>query len=260
MHIKHRSSYKYVFSGYEYDGYRVAYDLHTHTTYSHGIGSIAENVEQARKLGLSKIAITDHGPGHLTYGIKREAIPKMREEIEALKAKYDDIEILFGVEANIQMHDNHLDVAPDEISQFDLIHGGYHYGITGGRCVANWVNWHTGKTILEKSLIRTNTEMVVAALHENNLTILTHPGDKGPFDIEEIARACQETDTLMEVSTWHSHMTLEELQLCRKYDVKFIVSSDAHMPARVGDAAAGIKRIFEAGIEPERVVNIAPVK
>ena len=29
----------------------------------------------------------------------------------------------------------------------------------------------------------------------NHISILTHPGDKGPFDIQDIARACQDTGT-----------------------------------------------------------------
>ena len=107
-----------------------------------------------------------------------------------------------------------------------------------------------------KELLIANTEMTVAALHENNIRILTHPGDKGPFDMDELAKACAETDTLMEISTWHSHLTIPELKICKKYDVNFVISSDAHVPGRVGDAAGAIKRAFAAGIEPERIVNI----
>ena len=49
--------------------YRMTFDFHTHTTYSHGKGSIEDNVKEAIKKGLKAIAITDHGPGHLTYGL-----------------------------------------------------------------------------------------------------------------------------------------------------------------------------------------------
>ena len=40
--------------------YRMVYDHHTHTTYSHGKGSIADNVRVAAAKGLKSIAITDH--------------------------------------------------------------------------------------------------------------------------------------------------------------------------------------------------------
>ena len=62
--------------------YRMTFDIHTHTTYSHGKGSIEDNVKAGLARGLEKIAITDHGPGHLTYGIRKDAIPAMREDIQ----------------------------------------------------------------------------------------------------------------------------------------------------------------------------------
>lgn len=36
-------------------------DYHTHTVFSHGHGSIEDNVKAAIKMGLKEIAITDHG-------------------------------------------------------------------------------------------------------------------------------------------------------------------------------------------------------
>ena len=79
--------------------YRMIYDHHTHTVYSHGKGTIEDNVRVASEKGLSSIAITDHGPGHLTYGIKMEKLPEMRAKIDRLKSVYPDIEVLLGVEA-----------------------------------------------------------------------------------------------------------------------------------------------------------------
>ncbi|MDD6540033.1 MAG: PHP domain-containing protein, partial [Firmicutes bacterium] len=44
------------------DKYELVYDLHTHTTYSHGKGSVEDNVREAFNKGLEYIAISDHGP------------------------------------------------------------------------------------------------------------------------------------------------------------------------------------------------------
>ena len=54
--------------------YRLKYDFHTHTIFSHGKGTIEQNVMRAREIGLAAIAISDHVPGHMTYGIKRSDI------------------------------------------------------------------------------------------------------------------------------------------------------------------------------------------
>ena len=61
------------------EDYELLYDLHTHTTYSHGKGSIEDNVREAFNQGLEFVAISDHGPGHLFYGINREVSEDARQ-------------------------------------------------------------------------------------------------------------------------------------------------------------------------------------
>ncbi|MGC2873184.1 PHP domain-containing protein [Ihubacter sp. mB4P-1] len=239
--------------------YRMIFDYHTHTTFSHGKGSIEDNVKAAVAAGLSGLAITDHGPGHLTYGVKRGNFPVMRKEIDRLREKYPQIELYLGVEANIVAEGagKYLDVTEAELQYFDFLIGGYHYGIPHGYCIGNWLDAHGLATESHgKRLMVKNTDMTVKALYENDLRILTHPGDKGRFDIGEIAKACADTDTWMEISTWHDHLTMEEIKLCAREDVMFVVSSDAHSPNRVGSFAGGIQRALEAGLDVERIVNI----
>ena len=49
--------------------YRMTFDYHTHTTFSHGKGSIEDNVKVAAEKGLKAVSISDHGPGHIFYGL-----------------------------------------------------------------------------------------------------------------------------------------------------------------------------------------------
>lgn len=242
-----------------FDKYRMIFDYHTHTTFSHGKGSIEDNVKAAVKAGLSALAITDHGPGHLTYGVKRSDFSVMREEIERLKPLYPQVDIYLGVEANIVSVGNYLDVTEEETAGFDFILAGYHYGIPHGYCVSNWLDAHGLLPGGGTSLLVKNTDMTLKALYENDIKILTHPGDKGRFDIHDIAKACADTDTLMEISTWHSHLTVEEIKIAAKTDAKFVISSDAHSPDRVGSFHGGIERALKAGLEIERIVNIKEV-
>lgn len=239
--------------------YETAYDLHTHTVFSHGKGSIEDNVRAAVKRGLTHIAITDHGPGHLFYGVKRSALPEMKQEIKKLNTKYPKLNIYFSIEANIVNSENHLDVGKDEIGDYDYILAGYHYGVLHGYCVLNWLYSH-GITFFGKWLREKNTDMVIKALYENDIAILTHPGDKGPFDIRAIAEACADTDTLMEISTWHDHLTVEEIKIAAETDAQFIISSDAHTPGRVGDYLGGLERAKAAGLDLKRIVNLREIR
>jgi len=244
----------------DYSRYRMKFDYHTHTTFSHGTGSIEDNVKAAIAKGLKGVAITDHGPGHLTYGVKRADVPEMRAQVEKLKTVYPEIEIFLGVEANIVAIGKHLDVHPSEFADYDFVIGGYHYGVLNGYCVGNWLYSHGPTRGLNRRwLMVKNTDMTVKALYENNLKILTHPGDKGPFDMAEIAKACAETDTLMEISSRHKHLTAEEIKIAAKTDAKFIISSDAHAPELVGSYEGGISKAIEAGLDMSRIVNIEEI-
>ncbi len=237
--------------------YRMIYDHHTHTTFSHGKGSIEDNVKVAVEKGLKSIAITDHGPGHLTYGIDRDKIKVMRAEIERLKLVYPQIEILLGVEANTLRVAPYIDLTEEDKKDLDIVLAGYHFGILRAGMVPNYINSHTGLFGGESSSLRVaNTAMILNSLYENDIAILTHPGDKGPFDIEDIAKACADTGTMIEINAKHKHLTIDEIKLAAKYDVKFVIGSDAHIASKVGSFEEPLMRALQAGLEPERIVNI----
>jgi len=253
--------------------FRMIYDHHTHTTYSHGKGSIEDNVRVAYEKGLKSIAITDHGPGNFSYGIKMSRIPDMRRDIEAAIKKYPGVEVLLGVEANTLMRKPYIDISEEQYEDFDIVLAGYHFAVLNGNMVGNWVYAHDkrAKMAVDKaiesngsSLLVKNTAMIVNALYHNeeighHIEILTHPGDKGPFDIDDIACACEETGTLLEINMKHPYLSVEGLKIASKYDVNFVISSDAHVPENVGVFEPQLKRALEAGIDPERIVNIEKI-
>lgn len=103
-------------------------DYHTHTLYSHGKGTIEENVLEARKKGLKELAITDHGPGHFLYGVSVQNLSKMRKEVDRLNGKYPDIRVLLGLEANVISIEGELDVDQRILSMLDILLAGYHFG------------------------------------------------------------------------------------------------------------------------------------
>lgn len=251
------------------NGYKMLFDYHTHTTFSHGKGSIEDNVKEAIKKGLEAIAITDHGPGHKTYGIKISELPQMRAEIKKLQKKYPQIKIYLGVEANILdsqraeknavvKGDNNLDITPKQTEEFDFVLAGYHFGLADCYCISNFMFSHgIGKSQKREEILKErNTSMVLKALEKNDIRVLTHPGDKAPVDIAEIAKMCAKTNTLMELNMKHPHLTVENIKIAAREDVKFIISSDAHIPENVGTFDKALQRALLAGLDPDRIVNI----
>ncbi|MCQ2548239.1 MAG: PHP domain-containing protein [Clostridia bacterium] len=239
--------------------YVMTADYHTHTTFSHGNGSAEDNIKAAISRGLREIAISDHGPGHKFYGVdlNKYSLDAFGFQLEELRQKYPEIKIHWSVEANIVDNGrNNLDI--EEGVDFDFLNAGYHYGIPKAKCISNFIYAHGFKIkALGEKLKAFNTEMTIKALEKNKIKILTHPGDKGPFDILELAKCCAKMGTWMEISSRHSHLTVDEIKIAMTVpDVKFVVSSDAHRPENVGDYLGGVAKALEAGLDMNRIVNI----
>jgi putative hydrolase len=188
----------------------------------------------------------------------------MRRETEALDALNPDLAVDRGVEANIVDASGRLDLSPSEFALFDYVLAGYHYGAFGERPLAlcrlhveNLIGDVLG--LSSKRLRIRNTEMTEKALYNNDIKMLTHPGDKGPVDLFAVARACAETDTLFEINARHKSLTADDLRTAARTDARFAVSSDAHSPGRVGETAHAMKLIREAGLDVARVVNISEI-
>ena len=63
------------------DKWRMTFDLHTHTrlmrgerTITHAVSTMEEVVAAAREKGLRAVGISNHGPGHVTYGLPMESV------------------------------------------------------------------------------------------------------------------------------------------------------------------------------------------
>ena len=239
---------------------RIAFDLHTHTVWSHGKGSIADNAAQAAALGLERLGISDHGPGNLAYGIDLSQLPEKRKEIEECRKSFPDLKIELGIEANIVNQDGALDITKEQTALFDFIIAGYHYSYLGERplkgigvVIGGWLH---ERGITSSARARNyNTDLIVNTLLANKIDILSHPGDKAAFDIDAIARACEQTGTVMEINDHHNGLSEEDIKTAMKYGVRFILSSDAHRPQAVGRVDRALERARLAGLDLTRIVN-----
>ena len=242
-------------------GFVFESDLHTHTRYSHGKGTVEDNVKAGIEKGLRQIGIAEHGPRHLSFGVRRGKFAELKAEITRLRLEYTEIEILFGIEANIIGPEGVLDIRPDEYGVFDYVCAGWHFGTFDGMTpagVARTLGNFFRRTV-EKAgpgQVERNTAAIVRAVERGGIKFLTHPGDKAPVDMLRVAEACAGTGTLLEINTRHMSLTPGIIERILPTGVMFIVSSDAHSPNRVGSFDEAAKLIREAGIDAERVVNL----
>lgn len=239
---------------------RIIGDYHTHTIYSHGKGTIRENVEAAIKKGLKEIAICDHGPRHAGFGVKRSNFQKMRNEIDALNKEYKDIKILLGVEANIIGYDGEIDVDKEIIELLDILLVGFHFGAIPRTFsdaykifILNYLGKHSKK--LADKARKLNTQALINAINRYNINLITHPGAKVDIDTRELAKAAAKRGTALEINASHGFLTVDYIKIAAKEEVKFMINSDAHRPEDVGKVEKGIKRALEANLSLDRIIN-----
>ncbi|MGE5557136.1 MAG: PHP domain-containing protein [Bacillota bacterium] len=239
-------------------------DLHTHTIHSHGSGTVEDNVRAAREMGLEAIAITDHGPasfGHLGMTSLAE-LEVIRGEVRRCSEIFPGMKILTGIEANIISSAGELDLPFDMQKKLDLVLAGFHTLITPA-------SFAEGFSFATRSLAARlfsgarrrarceNTKTIVEAVYSNTIDCITHPGLHIDIDTGELARACANTDTFLEIN--NSHETdAEFINAAAAQGADFILNSDAHDPQMVGAIKNGLASLGRSAIGPERVVNIKP--
>ncbi len=237
----------------------VKADYHMHTKFSGDSKNELEAiVKKAIELGLEEIAITDHGPAHNGYGIKKENYPVLRADIDKLNLKYPQIKILLGLEANILGTDGEIDIDSDMWGMIDWVNAGYHFGSNLKKDfkihLYNILS-RFSKHFYDKARA-INTKAMVSAIEKNKINMITHPGAKGPVDIDAVAKAASLKGTILEINNSHGHLTIEEIKVAMKYPVIFAVCSDAHEVDKVGQVSNALDRAYIAGVDKKNIYNV----
>ncbi|HEX3032966.1 MAG TPA: PHP domain-containing protein [Bacillota bacterium] len=237
-------------------------DLHSHSTYSDGRGTIAENIRAASEAGLRKYAVTDHGPRNIGTGVANEdKYQEIRAGVDMLRAKYSGVEILVGAEADVISLEGEIDLSASTIAGLDLLIVGLHPFVwprtleAGLKFVLGNQFQHLSRGRREK--VRTlNTKVVVDVLDKYPVDILSHPNLGMPLDIAETGRACAKYETAYEINTGHAFQEVEDVLTVAATGARFVVDSDAHFPASVGNLEMGVHLLEKAGIAPEQTLNL----
>jgi len=240
---------------------KITHDMHTHSTYSHGRHTIKEMVDQGRKIGLKAITISDHGRSHPLFGVRKRNFVKMRGEIDALNAKYDDIDIYLSVESNLIGANGDIDIGEEELKYCDWISVGYHYGyvaVSFSDFFRFAIPNYSAKIMpfIRKRVMAMNTRSYVKMMDRYDIKLITHPGDKLPIDIDAVAKAAAEHGVLLEINPRHDHLNVAEIKMAMKYNGNFAINSDAHCIEAVGDMKKVPEIVTAAGLPLERIVNI----
>src|SRR3989344_1419199 len=98
---------------------KMKFDYHIHADVTDGEMKIEEIIGEAKRLGLKKIAITEHISKTPTYDWF-----KFRGEIK--KIKVEGLKILVGVEAKVLNESGELNVSEEILKEADVVLGSVH--------------------------------------------------------------------------------------------------------------------------------------
>jgi DNA polymerase (family 10) len=224
-------------------------DLHMHTIWSDGSGTVEDMVRAARQLGYEYVAITDHSErAWSSRKLLIGDIAAQREEIQTVRNRIPGVEVLHGIEVDI-MHDGSLDFSDQVLAEFDIVLASLH----------DW-GGHDGGRL---------TERYLRAIEHPLVTVITHPANRSPaqsdgyeLDFDRLFAAAAATGTAMEIDGAPGHLDMDGRLARRAVEagVTLVVDSDCHrVDALARQMQFGVGTARRGWVEPTHVLNTRPV-
>jgi putative hydrolase len=219
-------------------------DLHVHTLASgHAFSTLKENIEEAKAKGLKVLGISEHaktmgGAPHLYYF----------HNLKVFKKEIMGVRILKGIEANILDFQGNIDVEDELALRLDYLIASLH------------------PACIRSGTIDENTHAIMNVMNNPYVKIIGHPDDsRFPLDYNKIVRKAAEKSVVLEVNNSSLSDRTERknarenqisyLNLCKKYGVKVMLGSDAHIWYNVGDFANALQIMDDLKFPPELILN-----
>ena len=239
---------------------KLTADFHTHTVYSDGKNTLAENLRRAKEIGLATIGCTEHGFSHVFFGLKRKETQKYIAELRAAERE-TGMKALLGLENNLRGISGLCDFTEEERHVFELFVMGIHICVHFEKFRDRKLGVRSStlrKLHMKpsKSLVRYTTQAYIHAIERNPIDILAHMNYCCFADPVEVAKCCRDYGTYVEISSKKQHLTDEELAAVADTGVRFVIDSDAHSVDRIGDTRLAAEQIARVGIPLDRIDNI----
>lgn len=217
-------------------------DMHTHTIVSgHAYTTLLENVKQASLNGIKLLGTSEHGPNmpggpHIFYFGNIKNIPR---ELYGVK-------ILRGCEANIIDYEGNIDLPEEVQGKLDYIIASLH------------------DVCIKPGTIEENTRAVINAMNNKRIDILGHLGNPAfPIDREAVINKAKAADTIIELNNGSltgsrigsKENCIEIAGLCKKYGVKVILGTDAHISFKIGNFENVEEIVNKVDIPKEFIMN-----
>jgi DNA polymerase (family 10) len=222
-------------------------DLQVHSNWTDGANTIREMAEEAKKLGLEYIVISDHAKSlAMTGGLDEKAIEEQGKEIDKLNEQLEGIRILKGIEANI-LKDGRIDLPDSVLKQLDFVAVGVHS------------HFNMSKEEMTKRIIK--------AIQNEHIDYLCHPTGRQiqkrepyPVDIQKIIEAAKENNVTLDIDAYPDRLDLkdEHIKFAVEIGAKLGISSDAHSKVHLHFLEFGIAQARRGWATAKDIINALP--
>ena len=224
-------------------------DLHCHTTWSDGRGTVEEMALAARDLGYQYLAICDHTPAvGAVPGLTADDLRRQALEIASVNEHVAPFRVLRGVECDI-LRDGRLDLPDSLLEELDWVQASVH----GGQ--------RTPRSEL--------TKRVEEALRNPNVRCLSHPMGRiigyrpeNALELERVIEVALETGAALEVNGLPDRLDLrgELVRIAVEAGVHIVVSTDAHSTRGLANMAYAVGTARRGWATAPDVLNTQPVE
>jgi DNA polymerase (family X) len=223
-------------------------DLHVHTNYSDGKGTIESMAEAAISLGYEYLVFCDHSQSlRVANGLPPEKLKKKLAAVREADEKYGEIRLLCGSEVDI-LKDGALDYEDALLAELDFV-------------VASV---HTSFNVGEEAM----TERIVRAMNNPYVRVIGHPTGRilerrEPYevDVSRLIREAAATNTVLELNSYPDRLDLAVPYVREAVEagVRISIDTDAHDESALSLVKYGVSQARRAWVEKERVINCMPL-
>ncbi len=239
-------------------------DMHVHSTFSDGKSTIEQNIEAAEALGLEQLTCVDHVRVDTAY------LPEYVAAIERLRPT-TSIELLCGIEAKLLDTSGALDLPPEIPGGVDRIYAADHQvpfadgphhprdvkeGLTSGELDAAAVI--AGIVDATIGAVTRHEDVVIAHLFSILPKIGLDEADVAEAELERLAYGTAAGGGRIEISERWQCPSSRSLTPFAARGVEILVSTDAHMHAKLGRYDYCTRVIAELAATPEGGASVPP--
>ncbi len=223
-------------------------DLHVHTNYSDGRGTIESMAEAAIALGYEYLVFCDHSQSlKVANGLSPARLEEKLEAVRAADERYPEIRLLCGSEVDI-LKDGTLDYEDALLAELDFV-------------VASI---HTSFNVGEEAM----TERIVRAMNNPYVNTIAHPtgrilNRREPYEVN-VSRLIEEaksTNTALELNSYPDRLDLSVpyVREAMNAGVRITIDTDAHDETALSFIKFGVAQARRAWAEKESIINCLPL-